>query len=132
MFTLNLDKDNYILSISHTKNDNIDIDLSLLDLHYLNAYKLTDGKVVLDEEKKAEIIAEEEESEKANEIAELQKKLNESDYIIARTFEEIMSLDNSLTFIADFIKILKQFKTQYADVLTNRKTWRKRIEELRG
>lgn len=130
MFTLNLDKDKYILSISHTKNDNVEIDLSLLDLKYLNCYKFINSEVILDETKKAEMIAEEESKSKAEEIADLQQKLNDSDYIIARTFEEIMSLDNSITFIADFIKIIKQFKTQYAEVLANRKTWRERIEEL--
>ena len=104
--------------------------LTLLDLKYLNCYKFINSEVILDEDKKAELIAEEESESKAEEIADLQQRLNDSDYIIARTFEEIMSLDNSITFIADFIKIIKQFKTQYADVLANRKTWRERIEEL--
>lgn len=67
MYTVNLDKDNFILSISHTKNDNVNLNLDEMDLHYLNAYQLISGKAVLNEEKKAELIKEEEEQKKREE-----------------------------------------------------------------
>ena len=66
------------------------------------------------------------------EINELQQKLNESDYLVARTFEQVMELTNPLTFIADVLKILAQFKAKYRDTIKNRQAWRTRIEELRN
>lgn len=131
-YTLNLDENKYILSVGHTQNDNVEIDLSLLDFNYLTAYRFINSEIILDEQKKAELIAEETKRQNENEIADLQTKLNETDYIISHTFEEIMSLDNSVTFIVEFIKILKEFRTKYAEQLKNRKTWRERIEELKG
>lgn len=63
LYTLNLDENNYVLSIAHTPNDNIELDLSEYDFRYLNAYQFVDGKLVLDEAKKQAII----ETEKARE-----------------------------------------------------------------
>ena len=51
-YTINLDNENYVLSISHTDNDNIEIDLDTLELKYLHAYKLIDDTLVMDENKK--------------------------------------------------------------------------------
>ena len=132
LYTVTLDADRYIMSVSHTKEDNVDIDLDLLDLRYLNAYRLIDSEIILDEAKKAEMVAAEEQKAIDEEIADLKAKLNESDYIVANTFEQVMSLDNAITFIADFIKIMADFRKKYADLLINRKNWRARIEELEG
>lgn len=130
LYTVNLNADRYIVSISHTKDDNVDIDLNLLDLRYLNAYRLINSEIVLDEVKKAEMVATEQQKAIDEEIADLKQKLNESDYIVANTFEQVMSLDNALTFVADFIKIMADFRKKYADLIINRKNWRDRIEEL--
>lgn len=62
-YTLNLGANNYVLSISHTSNDNVELDLSQVDARYLNAYQLVNGKLALDEAKKQTII----EAEKARE-----------------------------------------------------------------
>lgn len=132
LYTVTLDDDRYILSVSHTPNDNVDIDLDLLDLRYLNAYRLIDSEIILDEARKAEMVAEEQQQAIDEEIADLKAKLNESDYIVANTFEQVMSLDNAITFIADFIKIMADFRKKYADLIINRKNWRARIEELEG
>lgn len=75
MYTVNLDKDNFILSISHTKNDNVNLNLEEIDLHYLNAYQLISGKAVLNEEKKAELIKEEEEQKRREEEPTREDKL---------------------------------------------------------
>jgi hypothetical protein len=131
-YTLNLDENGFVLSIGHTMNDDVELDLSQIDSAFLNAYQFADGILSLNKEKKAEIEAEQKQRADAEEIADLQKKLNETDYIISRTFEQIMGLDNSVTFVVDFIKILKEFRTKYAEQLKNRKTWRERIEELKG
>lgn len=132
LYTVNLDADRYIVSISHTPHDSVEIDLDLLDMRYLNAYRLIDSEIILDEAKKAEMANAEQQQAIDEEIADLKAKLNESDYIVANTFEEVMSLDNAITFIADFIKIMADFRTKYADLIINRKNWRARIEELEG
>lgn len=131
-YTLNLDENNFILSIAHTINDDTELDLSKIELKFLNAYQLIDGEVVLNEERYNELKAEEEEIEKQIEIADLEEKLNETDYIIARWGEEIVALDNPLTWIADAIKINIKYATKYKETFANRKTWRERIEELRN
>lgn len=132
LYTLNIDIDGYIVSVSHTKNDNTELDLDAMDKMHLNAYRLTSDGYVLDEEKLARLIAEEEQRSVDMEIADLRDKLNKTDYIMAETFESIMALNNPVTFIADFIKVLIDFKQQYADAITNRKLWRQRIKELEG
>lgn len=131
-YTVNLDKNNYILSISHTLNDDTEIDLSLLDTQYLNAYRLINSEIILDEVKKTELIAEETRKNTETEINELKQKLNETDYIFSQELEEITALSNPVTFIADFIKILVSYSTKYKDIISNRKAWRDRIKELEG
>lgn len=92
-------------------------------------YKLDyQGSLIIDTEKKEQI---EKAMANALEIAELRQNLRDTDYIMAETFEEVMTLDNAITFIADIIVILKKFKQQYASVLASRKAWRERIEELK-
>ena len=131
-YTLNLDEQNYVLSIANTPNDNIELDLTDIDLPHLNAYQLLDNELVLDEVKLNELIAQEHQHEVDEEIFDLEQKLNSTDYIMARMLEEIMALNSPLTFIADIIKIFKAYATKYKDTLSNRKTWRERIEELRN
>ena len=60
LYTVNLDQDNYILSVAHTANDNVNLDLDSMELDFLNAYQLINGQCILDQEKKEEIIAERE------------------------------------------------------------------------
>lgn len=79
-YTLNLDTNNYVLSIAHTPNDNIELDLSTIDLAYLNAYQYLDGELVLDEVKLKELKGNEEQKAKAEQIAELKKQLADTDY----------------------------------------------------
>ena len=99
------------------------------DFSFIGCYKLIDNEIVLDEDKLTEI---EEEEEKNAEILVLQNKLNNSDYIVVRAFEDVMSLNNPLTFVADVIKIMVKYSAQYKEQLVERKTWRERIEELQG
>lgn len=90
-------------------------------------YKMENGALIVDEAKKAQIV---EAANNAAEILDLKAKLKDSDGIIAETFETILSLDNSVTFIVDFIRILREFRAKYSVVLANRKVWRARLEEL--
>lgn len=131
-YTVNLDENNYVLSIANTPNDNIELDLTDIDLPHLNAYQLLDNELVLDEVKLNELIAQEHQHEVDDEIFDLEQKLNSTDYIMARMLEEIMALDKPLTFIADMIKIFVSYAQKYKTQLANRKSWRERIEELRN
>lgn len=131
LYTVNLDENNFILSLSHTPSDNVELELSEIDLLHLGAYQLIDGSLILNQEKLAQLVSEEEREAKNEEIFDLQEKLNQTDYIVARAFEEVMSLTNPLTWIADVIKIMIKYSAQYAEQLANRKTWRERIEELK-
>ena len=45
MFTLNLDENNYVLSIAHTQHDDVALDLTEIELEYLNAYQYIGGRV---------------------------------------------------------------------------------------
>lgn len=80
-YTLNLDSNNYVLSISHTKNDNVELDLSKYDLNHLSCYQFINGELVLDEEKVAEFEKLEEKEILINEKAELEAWLYSHDYI---------------------------------------------------
>lgn len=79
-YTLNLDLNKYVLSIAHTPNDNIELDLSTIDLAYLNAYQYLDGELVLDEVKLKELKGNEEQKAKDEQTAELKKQLADTDY----------------------------------------------------
>lgn len=91
--------------------------------------KCVNGELIVDEEKKQEIL---ENIAKNTEISELEHNLDSTDYIMARMLEEIMALNNPLTFIADMIKIFANYASKYKDTLADRKAWRARIEELKG
>ena len=132
LYTVTINNEGYIVSLSHTKNDDIELDIDSMDKTHINAYKLTGDGVVLDEIKLSELIQEEEQKAKDDEIAQLKEMLNRTDYIMAETFESVMSLNNPVTFIADFIKVLADFKQQYAEAIADRKLWRQRIKELEG
>lgn len=130
-YTVYLDENNYVLSIANTPNDNIELDLTVIDLPHLNAYQLLDNELILDEVKLNELIAQENQHEVDGEIFDLEQKLNSTDYIMARMLEEIMALNKPLTFIADIIKIFIAYAQKYQKQLADRKLWRTRIEELR-
>ncbi len=62
LYTLNLDKDNFVLSIANTAHDDFEIEnLDALELQYLQAYQKVGDKLVLNEKRKQELIEEEEE-----------------------------------------------------------------------
>lgn len=130
LYTVKTDEKNFILSISHTDHDNIEIDdLSKLELKYLNAYQLVDGIPVINEMKKAELIAEENKQDHDAHIEELKQFLKDTDYITAETFEKVMSLNNPVTFITDILKILVEYKSKYAVLIEQRQSARAEIED---
>ena len=125
MYTVNLDENGYILSVSHTENDDTELNLDEMELEYLNAYRLIDGKAVLDEKRKAELIAEKERQTKDEEIAELTEQLHSTDEDILDFVERLFSLKNPLTFISDMITLMKDYST----LVANRQKIRKQIKE---
>lgn len=123
---LTLDQNNYILTLKQA----IDGEYAVpddIDFDYLNCYQLSGEEFIFDEEKAQKI---KDDDSKRNEIEDLKKKLNDSDYIMARYSEEILALDNPLTWISDVIKINIKYRSLYLEALKNRKIWRNRIEEL--
>lgn len=84
-YTLNLDNNNYVLSIAHTMNDSIELDLSKYDMNHISCYRFMNGTLVLDETKLARVIKEEEGRERLFELsaekAELEAWLRNHDYI---------------------------------------------------
>ena len=81
LYTLNLDENNYVLSIAHTKNDNIELDLSKYDLANMSCYQYIDGELVLDEVKLKGLEALKKKDNLIIEKEELEAWLKDHDYI---------------------------------------------------
>lgn len=117
-YTLNLDTNNYVLSIAHTSNDNIELDLSTNDLAYLNAYQYLDGELILDETKKQAMIDEQNNQSKEQEIAILKAELTQYDYIGTKiamgvaTKEEYAEQIAYTETIREQIRQLETFRTE--------------------
>lgn len=60
LYTLNLDDNNYVLSIGNSFEDNIELDLTDIDLDHIGAYQYKNNKLFLDKKKLAKMIAEDE------------------------------------------------------------------------
>lgn len=127
MYTVCLDENSYIMSVGHTENDNVELDLDKMELEYLNAYKLTDKGAVLDKKRKAEIIAENEQQEKQMQIMALTELLHESDEDLLDFIERLFSFKNPLTFISDMISLMKDYTT----LVANRQSIRDKIKKLK-
>ena len=127
LYTVSLDEQNYIMSVGHTANDNVELDLDSMELEYLNAYQLLEGQAVLDEERKAEIIAQNEEQEKQMQIFTLLEQLHQTDEDMLDFVERLFSFKNPLTFIADMIGLMKD----YATLVATRQDIREQIRRLR-
>ena len=129
-----VDFDKYVQIIRHTGTvlDYVELDLSKYDLSgdRIHAYKLGKNELIWDENKYQEILDRKQKAADQEEVIELEKKLSDSDYIIARWGEEIVSLSNPVTWIADVIKINLKYAKEYKETLANRKKWRERIQEL--
>ena len=126
LYTVSLDENNYIMSVGHTTNDNVELDLESMELEYLNAYQLVEGVAVLNEERKAEIIAQNEEQEKEMEIMDLVAQLKATDEDMLDFVERLFSFKNPLTFIADMIGLMKD----YATLVATRQSIREQIRRL--
>lgn len=123
---LTLDQNNYILTLKKAIDGEYEVPDDI-DLNFLNCYYLSEGKFLFDEEKYKQV---KEKDGNRNEIESLQKQLNATDYILAKYCEEILALNNPLTWIADVIKVNLKYISQYSDIIKQRAEWRARIKEL--
>lgn len=125
-YLITLDENSYIKSFLKDEKG-IEFNPLSINLAYLNCYKLEDGKAVLDEEKLSLKKAEE---SRLTEITELKAYLFETSDIISDFIEEVFSLDKPLTFVADLIALIIQYRTEFKSLLAQRKQARERIKEL--
>lgn len=125
-YSVKTDTNGYVISLAQDPKG-IEIDLSAIDLDFLFCYKLQDGKLIIDQGKKDEEI---EKETKKTRIAELRSLLTESDDIMGGFLDDMASLNNPVTFISDFIKLIGNINTKYAQLITDRKAWREELESL--
>ena len=121
-----------IIHQTGTKRDYVELNLDDYDLTdgKIHAYKLGKNCLIFDQNEWERILADRQEKADQAEVKDLKQKLNDTDYIIARAFEEVLALNNPVTFVADTIKIMVKYSKMYKDTLAERKVWRARIEEL--
>lgn len=128
------DPQGYLLILRHTgtAKDFVELNLEDYDLSEdrLFAYKLGKNELIFDQSKYDEILDKKRRISNNKEISELKKRLQETDYIMSKWVEEIISLDSPLTWISDVIKINVRYLREYKEILKNRKEWRERIKEL--
>jgi len=124
----------YVTLIRHTGTikDFVELNLDDYDLSddRIHAYKLGKNELIFDPKRYEEIQNEKQHKADLQEVSELKAFLYETDYITARCFEEIMALDNRLTWIIDVLVITAKYTKQYKEVLAKRVWARARIEEL--
>jgi hypothetical protein len=134
-YFVSVDARGYVTNITHTgRIDYVELNLDDYDLSNgrIRAYKLGKNKLIFDEAEWKRIQDENQHKADEKEIAELEQKLADTDYIFAKYCEELLSLDNPITWVSDVIKLNLKYMKQYSEVIKNRKKWRERIEELRG
>lgn len=131
------DSDNYILEIKWTNNPIRDLyELNLEDYDFTGnkryCWKLIGNKkdfhLEFDEDKFEELEAQEIPFRKQQRILELKDLLDQTDYILTKTVEDLLSCSTLLQIVAVFANTLKN----YATVIDDRKKWRKEIEELQN
>lgn len=135
-YFVTVDARGYVVSIVHTGTVKDFVELNLEDYDLtdgrIRAYKLGKNKLIFDEQEYQNILNARQKAQDEAEIKDLEQKLNDTDYIMARFTEELLGLNNPLTWITDVIKLNVKYTKQYAEAIANRKKWRERIEELRN
>lgn len=131
-YYVTVDVRGYVLNIVHTGTikDYVELNLDDYDLAKKRAYKLGKNKLIFDKKEWERISTDNERKADFKEVDELKAYLYETDYITSRAFEEILSLTNPLTWVADVIKINIKYTREYAQTLAQRVKARNRIEEI--
>lgn len=108
VYTLNLDENNYVLSIAHTPSDSVELDLSKYDLSHLSCYRFINKTLVLDKTKLSEIIDKEEKDKTKQKLlsekAQLETWLKEHDYIGTKIATGRATVEEYATEIEEMMK----------------------------
>ncbi len=124
------DYQGYVQVIRHTGTirDFVELDLDQYDLteDRIYAYKLGKNKLIFDESKYQEILDEKQKEADEKQIEKLYKELQATDEEMLEFLEDMFSLKNPLTFIADLINLMKK----YSMLVVARQQIRQRIKEL--
>lgn len=131
-YFVSTDSRGYVLTIVHTGTikDYVELNLDEYDLEKKRAYRLGKNRLIFDEEEWERICNEEEYEADMKELAELKAYLEETDFYSLRAWEEIMALNNPITWVADVIKITIKYSKSYKVVLLKRIEAWKRIDEI--
>lgn len=131
-YFVSTDSRGYVLTIVHTGTikDYVELNLDEYDLEKKRAYRLGKNRLIFDEEEWERICNEAEYEADMKELAELKAYLEETDFYSLRAWEEIMSLSNPITWVADVIKITIKYSKNYRVVLLKRIEAWKRIDEI--
>lgn len=131
-YFVSTDSRGYVLTIVHTGTikDYVELNLDEYDLEKKRAYRLGKNRLIFDEEEWARICNEAEYETDMKKLAELKAYLEETDFYSLRAWEEIMSLSNPITWVADVIKITIKYSKNYKVVLLKRIEAWKRIDEI--
>lgn len=119
-YKIRVNEDGYVMGFSAVMDDDYDFigQMSEFPEACGGWTKFENGVFVEDLEKKEEVL---DDIARNTEISELEQNLNSTDYIMARMLEEIMALNNPLTFVPDIIKIFANYASKYKDTLADRK-----------
>ena len=131
-YKVELDSDGYIVSIyvpADESEGEYELDLSTLDVDFLNCYKIIGGVFTLDEDKKQSIISAEQVIER---IAELKQKLADTDYIQDGFINGLMGLNKPATFIVDLISLISSTMSDYSAIISQRAEWINELKQLTG
>lgn len=133
-YYVTVDARGYILTITHTGTvrDYVELNLDEYDLNKKRAYRLGKNALIFDADEWERISTQNEYEKDMKEIAELQAFLEETDYYSLRAWEEIMTLTNPVTWVADVIKITVKYSKNYKSILEQRVSAYQRIDELEG
>lgn len=121
------DKDGYITGY-YQNDDGIEIEVTDQFLNYMSCFKLTEGKVILDEEKLQQTIATE---SKDSRITELERLLADTDYIQDGLISGLLQLKNPVTFITDLIALLTSTLNEYPAIIAQRAEWIAELKNLK-
>lgn len=121
------DKNKYITGYYENSTKGIEFEITEQFLNYMNCYKVEDNSVIFDEEKYDLVVAEE---LKEKELTELKNYILDTSDTANDFVEELLLLDNPLTFVSDFVALIKSYRETYKTILAQRKQARQRIKEL--
>ena len=121
------DEQNFVIGIVADEKG-IEIEKDIANSEYLEAYRLAEGKLILDEDRKAELVSRDQTQARAEELTRL---LEDSDIEVTAILDDLTSLNNPVTFVTDLISLLSSFNSKYSQLVKDRKAWRSELNDLK-